>query len=224
MKNDIKIIAHRGYSSLYPDNSLESFEQAVKAGAHIIETDIHEAKDGALICSHDPAKGAALSFADALAFAKDKITLLLDLKVDRPEFNAKVVQALKDHGMEDQVIVGVRSLEQARQIKALLPKAQMLGFLKNPSDFPEFFKIGGTIARLWESDINEKNLALAKSGGNPVFVMTGSRLGDVGETTPERLQKIMSLGVQGVLVNDPKQALQVKNEKPKAPSPPGISK
>lgn len=217
---EIKIIAHRGYSSLYPDNSIESFGQAVKAGADVIETDIREAKDGLLICSHDPAKGAALSFSDALDFAKDKITLLLDLKVDKPEFNAKVVQALKDHGMEDQVIVGVRSLEQARQIKTLLPKAQMLGFLKNPSDFPEFFRIGGTIARLWESDINEKNLALAKTGGNPVFVMTGSRLGDVGETTPERLRNIMALGVQGVLVNDPKLAVQVRDERPKPPAPP----
>lgn len=222
MKKDLKIIAHRGYSSLYPDNSIESFGQAVKAGADVIETDIREAKDGSLICSHDPAKGAALSFSDALDFAKDKITLLLDLKVDKPEFHAKLVQALKDHGMEDQVIVGVRSLEQAKAIKALLPDVRMLGFLKNPSDFPEFFKIGGTIARLWESDINEKNLALAKTGGKPVFVMTGSKLGKVGDVTPERLRKIMSLDVQGVLVNDPKLALQVRDEKPKPPQPPGI--
>lgn len=221
MKTDIKIIAHRGYSSLYPDNSLESFEQAVKAGAHIIETDIRKRPDGTLICSHDPTKGAALSFSEALTFAKDKITLLLDLKVDKPEFNAQVVQALKDHGMEGQVIVGVRSLEQAKQIKALLPEAQMLGFLKNPSDFPEFFKIGGTVARLWEDDVNEKNLALARTGGHPVFVMTGSRLGGVGEATPDRLRKIMALGVQGVLVNDPKQALQVRDEAPKAPPPRG---
>lgn len=221
MKNEIKIIAHRGYSSLYPDNSRESFEQAVKAGAHVIETDIREGADGALICSHDPAKTAPLSFSDALVFAKDKITLLLDLKVDKPAFNAKLVQALKDSGMEDQVIVGVRSLEQAKQIKALLPDAQMLGFLKNPSDFPEFFKIGGTIARLWEDDVNEKNLALAKTGGKPVFVMTGSRLGGVGEVTPERLRKIMSLDVQGVLVNDPKLAVQVRDEKPKPSVPKG---
>lgn len=224
MKNDIKIIAHRGYSSLYPDNSQESFEQAVAIGANIIETDIREAADGSLICSHDPARGAALSFSDALVFAKDKITLLLDLKMDKPEFHAKLAQELKNHGMEEQVIIGVRSLDQARQIKALLPNAQMLGFLKNPSDFPEFFRIGGNIARLWESDVNDKNLALARSGGNPVFVMAGSKLSATGDITPERLRKIMSLDVQGVLVNDPKLALQVRNEKARPPSPPGIAK
>ena len=224
MKNEIKIIAHRGYSSLYPDNSQESFERALAVGANIIETDIREATDGSLICSHDPAQGAALSFSDALVFAKDKITLLLDLKMNEPEFHAKLAQELKSHGMEEQVIIGVRSLEQARQIKALLPKAQMLGFLKNPSDFPEFFKIGGNIARLWESDVNDKNLALATSGGHPVFVMAGSKLSAPGDITPERLRKIMSLDVQGVLVNDPKLALQVRNEKAKPPSPPGIAK
>jgi glycerophosphoryl diester phosphodiesterase len=224
MKKDLKIIAHRGYSSLYPDNTMESFEQAVKAGADVIETDIREAKDGSLICSHDPTNKAALSFSDALDFAKDKITLLLDLKVGNPAFHAKLVKELKDRGMEGQVIIGVRSLEQAREIKALLPDTQMLGFLKNPSDFPEFFKIGGTIARLWENDVNGKNLALAKTDGHPVFVMSGSKLGAVGDITPDRLRKLMSLDVQGILVNDPKLAIQVKNEKPRPPSPPGITK
>ena len=162
-------------------------------------------------------KKAALAFSDALAFAKDKVTLLLDLETGDADFNVQLVQALKDHGMEGQVIVGVRSLDQARQIKALLPDVQMLGFLKNPSDFPEFFKIGGTIARLWEDDVNEKNMALAKSGGHPVFVMTGSKLGKVGDATPERLRKIMSLDVQGVLLNDPALGLQVRDEKTRAP-------
>lgn len=223
MKQDVKIIAHRGYSSLYPDNSLEGFEKAAAIGASMIETDIREARDGSLICSHDKTSGPALPFSDALAFAKDKIPLLLDLKQDDPDFHVKLAQEIKRHNMEDGVIIGVRSLAQAKHIKELLPNVQLLGFLK-PNDLPAFYQLGGNIGRLWESDINEQNVQLAKSGDHPVFVMTGSwpkGIVGVGETTPERIRKIMLWDVQGILVNDPKLALKLRDEpaKPAARPP-----
>lgn len=225
MKQDVKIIAHRGYSSLYPDNSLEGFEKASTLGANMIETDIREARDGALICSHDKTSGAALPFSDALAFAKNKIPLLLDLKLDDPDFHVKVAQEILRHNMQDGVIIGVRSLAQAKHIKSLLPTVQLLGFLK-PHDLPAFYQMGGNIGRLWESDINEQNMQLAKSGEHPVFIMAGSwpkGIVGVGDITPERIRKIMSWDVQGILVNDPKLALQVRDEpaKPAARSPNG---
>ncbi|KAK0668829.1 PLC-like phosphodiesterase [Cercophora samala] len=49
-----QIIAHRGYNALYPENSMLAFEEAIKAGAHAIETDVHESQDGVVVLSHDP--------------------------------------------------------------------------------------------------------------------------------------------------------------------------
>ena len=34
-------IAHRGYSSRYPENTILAFEKAVAAGADMIELDVH---------------------------------------------------------------------------------------------------------------------------------------------------------------------------------------
>ena len=48
----MKIIAHRGYSQAYPENTLVAFEQALLAGAKTIECDIQEA-DGEFYVFHD---------------------------------------------------------------------------------------------------------------------------------------------------------------------------
>jgi glycerophosphoryl diester phosphodiesterase len=46
--------AHRGGSSLWPENTLEAFEGAAALGFRYIETDLHTTKDGAIVCFHDP--------------------------------------------------------------------------------------------------------------------------------------------------------------------------
>ncbi len=47
------IIAHRGFSGLYYENTLKSFEEAVRAGADYIEFDINRTRDGEVIVVHN---------------------------------------------------------------------------------------------------------------------------------------------------------------------------
>ena len=49
-----KIIAHRGYHMIAPENSLPAFRAAAEMGAWAIETDVHATKDGVLVCCHNP--------------------------------------------------------------------------------------------------------------------------------------------------------------------------
>ena len=49
-----KVIAHRGYSSEAPENTLPAYELAAQSGAWGIEADIHRTADGAFVCMHDP--------------------------------------------------------------------------------------------------------------------------------------------------------------------------
>ncbi|MHC6181513.1 glycerophosphodiester phosphodiesterase [Clostridium sp. JNZ X4-2] len=46
-------IAHRGFSGLYPENTMLSFKKAAEAGADGIETDLHVTKDGIIVICHD---------------------------------------------------------------------------------------------------------------------------------------------------------------------------
>lgn len=48
-----KNFAHRGYSGLYPENTMLAFEKAIEAGADGIELDVQETKDGHVVIVHD---------------------------------------------------------------------------------------------------------------------------------------------------------------------------
>lgn len=47
------IIAHRGYSRDYPENTIAAFDAAVEAGADMIELDVTLSQDGQLVVIHD---------------------------------------------------------------------------------------------------------------------------------------------------------------------------
>lgn len=49
-----RVVAHRGDSKHFPENTLPAFESAVKMGIDVVETDIHITKDGQLVIWHDP--------------------------------------------------------------------------------------------------------------------------------------------------------------------------
>ncbi len=47
------IWAHRGAHRIYPENSLEAYEEAIRLGAEGIEIDVQRSSDGALVVIHD---------------------------------------------------------------------------------------------------------------------------------------------------------------------------
>ncbi len=53
MKNKPLVIAHRGYSGKFPENTLAAFRGAIESGAQMIELDVHLTRDGALLVTHD---------------------------------------------------------------------------------------------------------------------------------------------------------------------------
>jgi len=49
----VRLVAHRGWSARFPENSLAAFAAALGAGADEIEFDVRHSKDGAALVSHD---------------------------------------------------------------------------------------------------------------------------------------------------------------------------
>jgi glycerophosphoryl diester phosphodiesterase len=49
----VVVTAHRGFSGLYPENTLTAFAQAVETGADIVEFDVGQSRDGQLVILHD---------------------------------------------------------------------------------------------------------------------------------------------------------------------------
>lgn len=52
-KNKLVVIAHRGNHVNVPENSLASYEEAIKSGADYVEIDLRTSKDGILMILHD---------------------------------------------------------------------------------------------------------------------------------------------------------------------------
>jgi glycerophosphoryl diester phosphodiesterase len=53
MKGRPKVIAHRGASNAFPENTLAAFVAARELGADAIELDVHATRDGELVVIHD---------------------------------------------------------------------------------------------------------------------------------------------------------------------------
>lgn len=47
------MLAHRGYSAIYPENTMEAFIKAYERGFDGVETDVHLSRDGELVLIHD---------------------------------------------------------------------------------------------------------------------------------------------------------------------------
>lgn len=50
----MKVIAHRGLSSLYPELTEIAFTKALELDIHGVETDVRLSRDGTVVCIHDP--------------------------------------------------------------------------------------------------------------------------------------------------------------------------
>jgi glycerophosphoryl diester phosphodiesterase len=51
---DLRVVAHRGDSHHYPENTLASFAAALEAGAEYVELDVQLTRDDELVVIHDP--------------------------------------------------------------------------------------------------------------------------------------------------------------------------
>ena len=233
LQGRILVVAHRGFSANFTDNSTQAFEAAIKAGADLIETDIRLSRDGVLVCIHDREadgdyvedltwkeleKRSVLRLSDVLLIAQNRVGVLLDIKIRDTDIPLRVFREVQRLRMENQVVFGLHGNKQVRALRRGAPNVVILGFLKNYKKFESFYRAGGDIARLWEEDINQTTLALArgpKGADRPVWVTAGLRKSgeDAGDIDAKRFLGLMARGLDGVLVNDPALAVGARRSK-----------
>jgi len=147
-----KNIAHRGFSALYPENTMLAFEKAVEAGCDGIELDVHLSRDGEIIIIHDEmlerttngqgyVKNLFLTelsllkisngqhiptLAEYLDFAqKAKIITNIELKNDivlYPGIEKKVIAAIRSSKLEERIILSSFNHFSILECKKLAPE------------------------------------------------------------------------------------------------------
>jgi glycerophosphoryl diester phosphodiesterase len=236
----MKIVAHRGYSARCAENSLAAFEQAIAAGADLIETDVRLSSDGIAMCWHDPdlarvtgiatridaTTAAALAaiglprnarmhrLDEVLELAHGRVPVMLDVKVGTPATIAAIVRLAAALGMRDEIVYGVRTPEHAAALDATGARFARVAMPREPAGLEGFPLRDVAGVRLWEDQVDEATLARIRARGLDVWITAGCRSrGEApGYIDAERLRALRAAGAAAVLVNDVALARAVASE------------
>lgn len=221
------IIAHRGFSARYTENTLAAFNGSLNAGADMIEMDLHLTRDRQLVVIHDATTGrvsqekvrvkrANLPRLQRVALNGGHVVPTLDevlgVLANRTPLNLE----LKGKGTGAAL---ARFLLKRRPLEGLLVssyKAQELeAFLRLYPSVP--------VARIYNR-ISTKDMVRSATGGhfsihvnrlhiNRDKVVKAHRLGlkvlVFTVDDPKEMVQIFSMGVDGIFTNNPEKALQV---------------
>ena len=224
------VIAHRGFSANYVENTLTAYRAAIAAGADLIETDARLSRDGTVWSCHDATLDRLTGDGSAIADMSDaelakvelaqgerltnlrevlqeiapKRPILIDVKTDYLDLVETIVRDIKASHATEQVWIGMRDLNQLGFVRSLGPRLSLLAFLPDYEQASEFERAGASAFRIWEGDLHLES-ALRLLGTKNIWVTTGGRGTDhqVGDTTPADLERILLHAPAGVLLNDP---------------------
>jgi glycerophosphoryl diester phosphodiesterase len=223
----LKRVGHKGADLIAPGNTLASFQAALESGVHMIEFDVLPASDGRLVLAHDPIDAASrepITMEEGLEHFADEAYADVELDVDLKArgYEREVVEALAKHGLLErslvtstyletmdrlgQIMPGIRrgwSIPRARRdyTKSVLGPAVLgllgMGRAALPSYAARLLRAGRIEAIMSHYLLAGARLVRAvHAEGGQVYVWTVD--------DPGRILALESMGVDGVITNDPR--------------------
>ncbi len=224
-------IGHKGADHIAPGNTLASFDAGLAAGVDMIEFDVlseHQDGTGRLLLAHDYAdaeRRTPLELEEGLAhFASDAYTGVdLDLDLKLRGYEARVVDALREHGLADRTLISTMEVESLRVLRALAPEIRLgwsvpkvrRNYLAHPATRPIALAVlvyarrvlpprlaAAIRAREIEAVMAHWSLvtpgfwAPIREAGGELYVWT---VDDAG-----RIAALEAMGVTGIISNDPR--------------------
>lgn len=211
------IIAHRGFSGRYPENTLASVRAALRLGVDFVEIDVQETADGELIVFHDyglrrlcGVRGRVRdktlaeirrlnpqvpTLRQALQMCRGKARVLLEIKRADPR---KVATEIRETRMEREVIVFSLSIRRMKDMAAANPRISRFGLVARrlPWATARLNAVGiegiGLSRRLVRS---QRIVRRIHKRGWTLFVWTVNR--------DREMKKLAGWGVDGLITNHP---------------------
>jgi glycerophosphoryl diester phosphodiesterase len=224
----LKRVGHKGADRVSPGNTLASFDAAVGHGIDMIEFDVLRLRDGRLVLAHDHKDAASretVAFDDGLEHfageAFEGIELDVDLKL--PGYEREVVEGLAERGLTERSLISsmypqsldlVGELEPALRRGWSVPRVRSdptrtawrrpfalaaLAVLRRllPGRAAGMLRAGRCEAVMTHWRLFSPQLVEAvHSAGGQLYVWTVD--------DREHIERLSSLGVDGVITNDPR--------------------
>jgi len=232
------VIAHRGASALAPENTLAAFRLAMEQQADGIELDVHLSADGHPVVIHDydlarttsgtgkisrltleeirtvdAGNGEKVPTLDeVLNLIQDKMWINIEFKgfaAHSEHLPRKVLELVADHGLGEKIIYSSFDRRMLIQTHKLQPNAKV-GLLLLPG-----FK-GKLAYWLFEPFVHPWSLHPHFSLAQPRFMRRAQSRGQAvlcyTVNDPEEMRRLISLGVWGIITNNPPLAIQTREE------------
>jgi glycerophosphoryl diester phosphodiesterase len=130
----LRRVGHKGADHIAPGNTAASFDAALAAGVDMIEfdvlpEDVNRPADSRLVLSHDYDHDLsdALTLEQGLAHLTSsrftEVELDVDLKL--PGYEARVVEALRAHGLVERALVSSTFMRSLLAVRALEPRLRL---------------------------------------------------------------------------------------------------
>jgi len=238
INDSVTVVAHRGAAGKAPENTLASIRQAIADGTDWVEIDVQESADGQVVVTHDSdfmkLAGVDLkvwdgtleqirdidigswfdpkfsaervpTLVEVLAEAKGNAHVVIELKYygHDQQLEQRVVDIVEQLGMTDEVAIMSLKYEGVQKIRALRPD-WIIGLLSATA-----------IGNLAALDVDF--LAVAQRMATPGFIRRSHAQGKqvfvwtINDAV--NLSRMMSLGVDGVITDEPALARKVISER-----------
>jgi glycerophosphoryl diester phosphodiesterase len=223
----MKRVGHKGADLVAPGNTIASFDAALAAGVDMIEFDVLRLRDGRLVLAHDYADAARReppTFEEGLDhFASESYAdVELDVDLKLPGYEREVVEGLRSRGLVDRSLVSSTYLDSIDRLGELAPGLRRgWSVPRARRDYTRSALAPGAyvLMRLIRTVLPRRAGAMLRAGRfeavmahwllvSPRLVRSVRREGGqlyVWTVDDERrIDRLASLGVDGVITNDPR--------------------
>ena len=225
-----RIIALRGSSRKYPENSLRAFQYALKHGANSLEVDVRRALDGIIYCFHDPklnrltghpgyfrrssserigklrlnATEPILKLEDFLEEFSGKSEIVLDIKSAGIE--NELLKLVQRHPGKQQVIFSSFNSRDLVRVKELSAKARVALIVSPIRNLKMRLEFGGfLLRRLRKIGCEAAHLSVRLARPKLVERITEAGFSIAVWTVDdvEQATELQEMGVDGIITNIP---------------------
>lgn len=233
--NPVEVTAHRGYSAAYPENTIPAFKGAIRVGADWAELDVQQTADGEVIVMHDSnlKRTTGLdkevwqvtwdeikdldngswfdkkyqtvripTLEEVLKVCRGKIHLNIEIKPSGhdKDLEEQVAKLLKKYHMRDTCVVSSLKYDSLRKIKEADDSIET-AYITSVSygnftdlEYADGYSVESTL--LSKSFVNK-----AQKAGKQIYVWTVN--------SEERLEKVVGMGIDNVITDDPVMAKEL---------------
>lgn len=235
LDNPVEVTAHRGYSAVYPENTIPAFKGAIQVGADWAELDVQQTADGEVIVMHDSnlKRTTGLdkevwqvtwdeikdldngswfdkkyqtvripTLEEVLKVCRGKIHLNIEIKPSGhdKDLEEQVAKLLKKYHMRDTCVVSSLKYDSLRKIKQADDSIET-AYITSVSygnftdlEYADGYSVESTL--LSKSFVNK-----AQKTGKQIYVWTVN--------SEERLEKVVGMGIDNVITDDPVMAKEL---------------